>query len=115
MSVSMVVFNLRMNLRRLLDPDCIVAMQEELNQFERNKVWKLVPAPKDRDVIGTKWVSRKKMDDDGVVTWNKAGLVAKGSSHEKGINYDDTFAPISRLDAIIILLPFVAQSNFKVY
>ncbi|KAL8093864.1 hypothetical protein AgCh_035664 [Apium graveolens] len=48
-----------------MDPDWISAMQEELNQFERNKVWELVPAPKNRSVIGTKWVFRNKMDESG--------------------------------------------------
>ena len=58
-------------------------MQEELNQFERNEVWKLVPRPKDRTVIGTKWVFRNKMDENGIVTRNKARLVAKGYSQEE--------------------------------
>ena len=63
----------------LLDPDWILAMQEELNQLEK-KVWKLVPRPKDRTVVGTKWVFRNKMDENGIVTRNKARLVAKGYS-----------------------------------
>ena len=75
-------------------------MQEELNQFERNEVWKLVPRPKDRNVIGTKWVFRNKMDENGIVTRNKARLVAKGYSQEEGIDFDETFAPVARLEAI---------------
>ena len=99
----------------LLDPDWIVAMQEELNQFKRNKVWKLVPATKDKAIIGTKWVFRNKMDEDGIVTRNKARLVAKGYSQDEGIDYDETFAPVARLEAIRIFLAFAAHSNFKVY
>ncbi|KAL8093110.1 hypothetical protein AgCh_035124 [Apium graveolens] len=99
----------------LMDPDWISAMQEELNQFERNKVWELVPAPKNRSVIGTKWVFRNKMDENGIVTRNKARLVAKGYSQEEGIDYDETFAPVARLEAIRIFLAFAAHSNFKVY
>ncbi|CAM8966319.1 unnamed protein product [Rhodiola kirilowii] len=53
-------------------------MQEELHQFERNKVWRLVPTPKDKNVIGTKWVFRNKLDDKGTVIRNKARLVVKG-------------------------------------
>ncbi|KAL8105176.1 hypothetical protein AgCh_029100 [Apium graveolens] len=68
----------------LLDPDWISAMQEELNQ--RNKVWELVPVPKNSSVIGTKWVFRNKMDENGIVTRNKARLVAKGYSQEEGID-----------------------------
>ncbi|KAL8134084.1 hypothetical protein AgCh_009232 [Apium graveolens] len=99
----------------LMDPDGISAMQEDLNQFERNKVWELVPAPKNRSIIGTKWVFRNKMDENGIVTRIKARLVAKGYSQEEGIDYDETFAPVARLEAIRIFLAFAAYSNFKVY
>ena len=119
MSVSMVFFYLKMSLKKideaLLDLECIVAIQEEVNQFERNKVWVLVPAPKDRAIIGTKWVFRNKMDEDGVVTRNKSRLVAKGYSQEEGIDYDENFAHVARLEAIRIFLSFVVHSNFKVY
>ena len=95
--------------------DWIVAMQEELNQFEKNKVWELVPPPEDKSVIETKWVFRNKMDEDGVVVRNKARLVAKGYSQQEGIDYDETFAPVARLEAIRIFLAFAAHSDFKVY
>jgi hypothetical protein len=61
----------------LQDPDCVLAMQEELNNFKRNEVWSLVPRSK-QNVVGTKWVFRNKQDEHGVVTRNKARLVAKG-------------------------------------
>ena len=63
-------------------------MQEEFYQFERNKVWKLVPKPKNRFFIGTKWVFRNNMDKDDIVTRNKARLVARGYSQKEGINFD---------------------------
>jgi hypothetical protein len=63
----------------LRDPDWVVAMQEELNNFTRNEVWHLVPRP-NQNVVGTKWVFRNKQDEHGVVTRNKAWLVAKGYS-----------------------------------
>ena len=59
------------------DPDWVLAMQEELNNFTRNEVWELVKRPK-QNVIGTKWVFQNKQDENGVVTRNKAGLVAQG-------------------------------------
>ncbi|KAL8088955.1 hypothetical protein AgCh_038648 [Apium graveolens] len=62
----------------LLDPDWVLAIQEELNQFERNKVCKLVPKPKGKNSIDTKWVFRNKMDENGIVVKNKSRLVAKG-------------------------------------
>jgi hypothetical protein len=61
----------------LRDPDWVVAMQKELNNFTRNEVWQLVPRP-NKNVVGTKWVFHNKQDDHGVVTRNKARLVAKG-------------------------------------
>ena len=99
----------------LTDPDWVVAMQEELNQFEHRKVWKLVPRPKHKKVIDTRWVFRNKLDEEGIVTRNKARLVAKGYSQAEGIDYDETFAPVARLEAIRMFLAFAAHSNFKVY
>ena len=90
-------------------------MQEELNEFERNKVWTLVPRPKNRSVIGTKWVFRNKTDSDGIITRNKARLVAKGYSQHEGIDYDETFAPVARLEAIRIFLAYAAHKKFTVF
>ena len=73
----------------------IFAMHEELNQFERNEVWKLVPRLNDHLVIGTKWVFRNKQDENGIVVRNKARLVAKGFNQEEGIDYEETFAPVA--------------------
>ncbi|KAL8097340.1 hypothetical protein AgCh_030470 [Apium graveolens] len=86
----------------LLDPDWISAMQKELNQFERNKVWELVQVPKNRSIIRTQWMFRNKMDENGIVTRSKAMLVAKGYKQEEGIDYDETFAPVARIEAIRI-------------
>ena len=99
----------------LQGPNWIIAMHEELNQFERNKVWELVPRPKNRSVIGPKWVFRNKLDKIGTVIRNKARLVAKGYSQEEGIDFDETFAPVARLEEIRMFLNFSAHSKFKVY
>ena len=99
----------------LQDADWVQAMQEELNEFERNKVWTLVPRPKNRSVVGTKWVFRNKTDSDGIITRNKARLVAKGYSQREGIDYDETFAPVARLEAIRIFLAYTAHKKFKVF
>ena len=87
-------------------------MQEELNQFERNKVWDLVPRPRDHPIIGTKWVFRNKLDEQGQVTRNKARLVAKRYNQEECIDYDGIFAPVARLEAISILLAFSSFMDF---
>ena len=96
-------------------PDWVVAMQEELNQFEHQKVWKLVLRPQNRKVIDTRWVFRNKLDEEGTITRNKSRLVAKGFSQAEGIDYDETFALVARLEAIRMFLAFAAHSNFKVY
>ncbi|CAM8987895.1 unnamed protein product [Rhodiola kirilowii] len=96
----------------LKDPEWVNAMQEELHQFERNKVWRLVPRPQDKNVIGTKWVFRNKMDDKGVVVRNKARLVVKGYNQQEGIDYDETFAPVARLEAIRLLIAYSTYHGF---
>lgn len=70
----------------LFDEHWFLAMQEELNQFKRNEVWDLVPPPRDHRVIGTKWVFRNKLDENGIITRNKAHLVAQGYNQEEGID-----------------------------
>ena len=97
------------------DENWILAMQEELNQFERNQVWELVPRPNDHPIIGTKWVFRNKLDETGIITRNKARLVAKGYNQEEGIDYEETYAPVARLEAIRMLLAYACIMNFKLY
>ncbi|GKA66902.1 retrovirus-related pol polyprotein from transposon TNT 1-94 [Tanacetum coccineum] len=92
----------------------IDAMQEELNQFYRNKVWTLVHLPYGKIAIGSKWVFRNKKDEHDT-TKNKARLIAQGYSQKEGINYDETFAPVARMEAIRIFLAFATYMNFKVY
>ncbi|GJY36801.1 retrovirus-related pol polyprotein from transposon TNT 1-94 [Tanacetum coccineum] len=84
------------------DESWIVAMQEELNQFIANDVWELVPQPKNMTIIGTKWVFRNKLDENGIVSRNKARLVAQGYNQQEGIDYDETYAPVARLKSIRI-------------
>ena len=93
----------------------MVVMQEELNQFEIYEVWNLVDRPKNYPIIGTKWIFRNKLDENGYVTRNKARLVTKGYNQEEGIDYDETFAPIARLEAIRLLLAYASSMNIKLY
>ncbi|KAL8115310.1 hypothetical protein AgCh_021962 [Apium graveolens] len=99
----------------LMDPDWILAMQEELNQFERNKVWKLVPKPKGKNSFNTKRIFKNKMDANGIVIRKKARLVAKGYYKKEGIDFDETFTPVARLEEIGIFLSYASHANFKVY
>ncbi|GAU24551.1 hypothetical protein TSUD_148920 [Trifolium subterraneum] len=79
----------------IIDESWIEAIKEELHQFEKNEVWNLVPFPKDHSIIGTRWVFRNKLDENGKVVRNKARLVAQGYNQQEGIDYDETFAPVA--------------------
>jgi hypothetical protein len=70
-----------------------------LNNLKHNEVWSLVERPK-QNVVGTKWVFHNKQDEQGVVTRNKARLVAKGYSQVKGLDFNEIFAPVARLETI---------------
>jgi hypothetical protein len=98
----------------LRDPDWVVAMQEELNNFKRNKVWSLVEWPK-QNIVGTKWVFRNKQDEHGVVTRNNVRLATKGFSQVKCLDFEETFALVSRLESIRILLVYATHHDFKLY
>nr|GEY09983.1 copia protein [Tanacetum cinerariifolium] len=88
-------------------------MQEELNQFVANDVWELVPQPKNMTIIGTKWVFRNKSDENGIVSRNKARLVAQGYNQKEGSDYNETYAPVARLESIRILLAYACALDFK--
>ncbi|GJX13884.1 putative ribonuclease H-like domain-containing protein [Tanacetum coccineum] len=99
----------------LEDESWVDAMQEELLQFQIQKVWVLVDLPYGKKAIGTKWVYQNKKDERGVVVRNKARLVAQGHRQEEGIDYDEVFAPVARLEAIRIFLAFASYMGFIVY
>ena len=93
----------------------INSMHEELHQFVRNDVWELVPRPKGVNVIGTKWIFKNKSDEHGTVIRNKSRLVAQGYTQVERIDFDETFAPVTRLESIRILLAIASHLNFKLY
>ncbi|KAJ9544300.1 LOW QUALITY PROTEIN: hypothetical protein OSB04_024007 [Centaurea solstitialis] len=97
----------------LADPFWVEAMHDELLQFERNNVRSLTLLPNGKAAIGTKWVSRNLKNENGVVIRNKASCSRILS--RKGIYYEETFAPVARLEAIRILLAYAANRGFKVY
>ncbi|GJT86777.1 retrovirus-related pol polyprotein from transposon TNT 1-94 [Tanacetum coccineum] len=93
----------------------IEAMQEELNEFERLEVWELVPHPDKMMVITLKWIYKVKLDELGGILKNKARLVSRGYCQEEGIDFEESFAPVARLDAIQIFLAYAAHMNMIVY
>nr|GEY37682.1 hypothetical protein [Tanacetum cinerariifolium] len=92
----------------------IEAMQEELNEFERLEVWELVPHPDKFMVITLKWIYNVKLDELGGILKNKAHLVARGYRQEEGIDFEESFAPVARLEAIWIFLAYAAHKNMVV-
>ncbi|GJR28048.1 retrovirus-related pol polyprotein from transposon TNT 1-94 [Tanacetum coccineum] len=93
----------------------IEAMQEELHEFERLEVWELVPPPDKAFVITLKWIYKVKLDELGGILKNKARLVARGYRQEEGIDFEESFAPVARLEAIRIFLAFAAHMNMVIY
>ncbi|GJR58382.1 putative ribonuclease H-like domain-containing protein [Tanacetum coccineum] len=99
----------------LKDDSWVGKLAEELLQFRLQQVWILVDLPHGAKVIGTKWVYRNKRDERGVVVRNKARLVAQGHRQEEGIDYDEVFAPVARIEAIRLFLAFASFMGFIVY
>ncbi|GJY55507.1 retrovirus-related pol polyprotein from transposon TNT 1-94 [Tanacetum coccineum] len=93
----------------------IITMQEELHEFEHLEVWELVPPPDKAFVITLKWIYKVKLDELGGILKNKARLVARGYRQEEGINFEESFALVTRLEAIRIFLAFVAHMNMVIY
>nr|GFD33200.1 retrovirus-related Pol polyprotein from transposon TNT 1-94 [Tanacetum cinerariifolium] len=93
----------------------IEAMQEELNEFERLEVWELVPRPDKVMAITLKWIYKVKLDELGGILKNKARLVARGYRQEEGIDFEESFAPVARVEAIRIFLAYAAHKNMVVY
>ncbi|GJW69227.1 putative ribonuclease H-like domain-containing protein, partial [Tanacetum coccineum] len=90
-------------------------MQEELLQFRLQQVWTLMDLPNGKRAIGTKWVYMNRKDERGIVIKNKARLVAQGYTQEEGIDYDEFFAPVTRIKAIRLLLAYASFKDFVVY
>ena len=91
------------------------AMEEELTMIKRNKTQELVDRPKDRKIIGVKWVFRTKLNANGSINKHKARLVVKGYAQVFGVDYSDTFAPVARLDTIRLVLAMAVQNGWKVF
>ncbi|GJW17310.1 putative ribonuclease H-like domain-containing protein [Tanacetum coccineum] len=102
-------------IQALKDPSWIEAMQEELLQFKLQQVWTLVDLLHGKRAIGTKWVYKNKKDERGIVIRNKVWLVAQGYTQEEGIDYDEVFAPVARIEAIQLFLAYASFKYFVVY
>jgi hypothetical protein len=86
-----------------------------LDQIEKNDTWELVPRPKNNNVIGTQWVFKNKLNEDGHVTRNDAILVCKGYTQVEGIDFEETFSPVVKIEEIQLFLDYACSKNIKVY
>ncbi|GJU65253.1 retrovirus-related pol polyprotein from transposon TNT 1-94 [Tanacetum coccineum] len=99
----------------MADSSWIEAMQEELHQFDKLQVWELVDKPFGKNIIKLKWLWKNKKDEDHTVIRNKARLVAKGYAQEEGIDFEESFALVARLEAFRIFVAYVAHKSFLIY
>jgi hypothetical protein len=90
-------------------------MHDELHQFIGNDVWALISRPPNHNIIGTKWIFKNKFDEHGIVVRNKARLVAQGYIEIEGVDFDERFAPVARLESFRILLSIACYLGFKLY
>nr|GEZ34544.1 putative ribonuclease H-like domain-containing protein [Tanacetum cinerariifolium] len=102
-------------IQALADPSWIEAMQEKLLQYKLQEVWTLLDLPNGKRAIGTKCVFRNKKDERGIVVRNKARLVAQGYTQKEGIDYNEVFAPVARIEAIVLFLAYASYMGFIVY
>nr|GFA44373.1 hypothetical protein [Tanacetum cinerariifolium] len=99
----------------MTDPEWIESLQEELLQFKRIDVWVLVPTPDNNTSITLKWLFKNKHDEENTVIQNKSRLVVRGYHQEEGIDYEESFASVARMEAIRIFLAYVAHKSFTVF
>ena len=90
-------------------------MERELESIEKNQTWELVDLPKGHKSIGLKWVYKLKKDSEGKVLKHKARLVAKGYVQKKGVDFEEVFAPVARLDTIKLILALAAHRVWKIH
>ncbi|GJX69074.1 retrovirus-related pol polyprotein from transposon TNT 1-94 [Tanacetum coccineum] len=102
--------------KSVVTKDCrFQAMQDKIHEFDRLQVWELVPRPDCVMIIALKWIYKVKLDEYGDVLKNKARLVAKGYRQEEGIDFEESFAPVARIEAIRIFIANAASKNMTIY
>jgi hypothetical protein len=90
-------------------------MTEEYQSIMKNKVWEIVPRPKNKDVVSSKWLFKIKHAADGSIEKYKARFVARGFSQKEGIDYEETFVPVARYTSIRTIIALVAKMKWKLH
>ncbi|GJW43721.1 retrovirus-related pol polyprotein from transposon TNT 1-94 [Tanacetum coccineum] len=90
-------------------------MEDELHQFERLNIWELVPRLADRNIIGVKWLWKNKTNAENIMIKNKSLLVAKGYHQEEGMDFEESFAPMDRLEAVRMFIAYATHKNFTIF
>ncbi|GKD33985.1 retrovirus-related pol polyprotein from transposon TNT 1-94 [Tanacetum coccineum] len=98
----------------MADSAWIESMQEELHQFDRLDVWELVDRPLCKNVINLKWLWKNKRDEENTIIRNKSRLVANGYAQKEGIDFEESFAPVARLEAVRLFIAYAAHKSFTV-
>nr|GFA73063.1 Gag-Pol polyprotein [Tanacetum cinerariifolium] len=99
----------------MTDPAWIELMQKELFQFKRMDVWVLVPIPDNISPLTLKWIFKNKHDEEQTVIRNKSRLVVRGYRQEEGLDFEESFALVARMEAIRIFLAYVVHKSFTVF
>ncbi|GJZ40449.1 retrovirus-related pol polyprotein from transposon TNT 1-94 [Tanacetum coccineum] len=99
----------------IADSAWIKAIQEELHQFDRLDVWESVDRPLCKNVINLKWLWKNKRDEENTIICNTSRFVAKGYAQKEGINFEESFAPVARLEAVRLFIAYAAHKSFTVY
>ncbi|GJZ18134.1 retrovirus-related pol polyprotein from transposon TNT 1-94 [Tanacetum coccineum] len=99
----------------MADHSWIESMQDELNQFERLQVWELILCPEGKNIIALKWLWKNKCDAENIVVRNKTRLMEKGYRQEEGIDFEESFAHVARLEAVRMFIAYVVHKNITIF
>ncbi|CAM8990181.1 unnamed protein product [Rhodiola kirilowii] len=90
-------------------------MEDEIHALQSNNTWQVIPLPQGKNTVSSKWIFRVKRHSDGTIERFKARLVARGFSHEEGLDYNETFAPVVKMTTVRTVLALAASKNWPLF